>query len=648
MSFGEVIKNLKIKKQKEKIEETKKKKKIKKIKKISSKLEYGKNADNGVGPLIVVKKDMSENMDNSKIKEWLSSLPGYLEGLTKVYDKNVKLYDYQIAHLNNKSKFRICGKSRQVGFSFGCVAAEAIAKSQLKKINTSIFISYNQEEADEKILAAKMLYESIPAEYRKKRITDNKKSQVFRDNNGNTTRIISTAQRPPRGKGYNTDVYGDEFAFWQYPEKIFVAAAPIVTRGTGVFTIGSTPQGSRGKFHEILTDRNSYPQFSRQYIYWWHCPDLCNNIEDAFINAKKMTTEERIRKYGNESMNVLFDSMSIDDFQQEYEISFIDENISYFPPETINKCSYFITRDEFNYDEIDDKDSKIVIEKTSLSNIESKYKKIKMFLCKSIEELYYKVSTGEISPNLFGGFDVGRKKDKSELTILEEIMLNDNTSLQIVRFTMELDRIKFEKQKQILRKILEELPIKKLGIDCLGIGANLAEDLSDEFQGTVESVPLDGTWKDRAAQRMKIRFEGQTIAIPDDYNLKKQITSIKKKITPTGYATYDAEKNKEHHGDKFWSLAIACSMGYENSYKEINITQNKSDRLITVVSPKIKTLAGGLKSNEEETGIRNSPRIFNSETSSIIIPGMGSLPSPINEYLGAPELNIGSFDWSKK
>lgn len=594
------------------------------------------------GPLIRVRQEPTADSINVSALNLLKRPAGFLEGLTKTNGEATKLYDYQIAHLENENKFRLSDKSRQIGFSFGCVAGEALAKSQLRKVNTSIFISYNQEEANEKIQAVKMLYESIPAHMRKRRVVDNAKSQIFVDRDGNKTRIFSIAQRPPRGKGHNTDVYMDEFAFWTYAEKIFIAAAPVTTRGTGVLTIGSTPLGSKGMFHEILTNKRKFGQFSRQWIPWWHCPDLCTNIKEAFKLAPHMETEQRVYTYGSDNLVLLYQSMPIDGFQQEYELKFVDENVSYIPPEIVSKCVYYDI-DEFSYDEIEndeDRKSSIVIDKAERSPIEQKYKKVEFFCCKAIEQLMAALQAGRLSPNLYAGYDVGRQKDKSELTIIEDIQINSKTSLQVVRFVLQLDRKMFEEQKRVLRFCLDNLPIRKMGIDSQNLGHNLAEDLSTEYPGRIELIPMEGVWKMEGAQRMKIRFENQTIAIPDDNDLRRQISSIKKKVTETGYVTYHADKNKEHHGDKFWSLCLASFLGFENKSKDVisNITAHQ--RIISTGVDDGRVVSSA---QLKEAGL-----VSGDAGRLITIPGEGVLPS-VGSLLGPPspigDVMFGSSSW---
>ena len=85
----------------------------------------------------------------------------YLELLTQTKGEPTKLEPYQINFLNDKSKFRVVAKSRQIGFSW-VISGEGlhrIATNPGKKVN---YVSINQKEASDKINYAKQFYYSIP------------------------------------------------------------------------------------------------------------------------------------------------------------------------------------------------------------------------------------------------------------------------------------------------------------------------------------------------------------------------------------------------------------------------------------------------------------------------------------------------------
>jgi len=149
------------------------------------------------------------------------------------------------------SSFKIVNKSRQVGMSLA-ISADSFAKSQTRNVYEAIYISINREEASNKIDYARMLYESLPLQWRKKKIIDNKFSMGFESGGGkHRTSLISLAQRAPRGPGFNVDVYLDEFAHFTWDESMYIAALPIISRGDSSLSVISTPLGNKNQFYKI-------------------------------------------------------------------------------------------------------------------------------------------------------------------------------------------------------------------------------------------------------------------------------------------------------------------------------------------------------------------------------------------------------------
>ena len=63
--------------------------------------------------------------------------------------------------------------------------------------------------------------------------------------------------------------------------------------------------------------------------------------------------------------------------------------------------------------------------------------------------------------------------------------------------------------------------------------------------------------KDQLATGLYQAFADKMIRIPKDAELIKDISSIKRTITPTGAVRYDAPRTAKGHADRAWSLALA-------------------------------------------------------------------------------------------
>jgi len=461
--------------------------------------------------MLIVNK---ETPSPEEINRWLATTPGFLEGLTETDERPTRLTSYQLEHLQDTSKFRAREKARGVGFSFIC-AGEALAKAHLRRDYTAIFVSMNLEEAIEKIRFASLLYHSLPLKWQKKLVVDNKTSLEFEDPTGRyRSRLISHPCKDPRGK-HRADVFLDEFAHYGGKQQaIYVAAVPIVSRGDGQLTIGSTPLTVGDLFHDILKEEHrKYPMFTRQSIPWWECPEFCTDVPRARNDAPGIETAERVRRFGKPTMVDIFNTMDLDDFQQEYELAFNDESQTFFPYELILACC---------------------------EDGMERYETLERLLQATDGDLY-------------AGFDVGRTRNTSELIVLE--LKGKRLHYRLGR---SFDRSKFQFQEAFLKQMLKSSPrFRRLAIDRHGIGMNLAENLRTEFVSRVEGIALIGQIKETLAVDLKIAFENEQVAIPRDRDLTSQIHSIKKTPTEAGYARFDTEKNERHHADKFWALALA-------------------------------------------------------------------------------------------
>jgi len=527
-----------------------------------------------------------KQLDVQNAQNLLSTIPGFLLGLTKdLEDSPTKLYDYQVEHILDNAIFRAVDKARQIGESY-VAAGEALAKCHLKNNHTSIFISFNHEEAMEKIRFARALYDSMPTEFKKELVVDNKQSLEF-ERHGKLTRILSFAQRQPRGKGTNTDILLDEFAHMMWAREIYAAAVPVLSRGSGVLTVASTPLGKNTLHYEIMNNREDFPEFSRMRIPWWYCPELCSDVERAREEAPLMDTEDRVKKFGTKRFRILFRNMEdVETFKQEYELFHIDESVSYYPLDLIRTCTFedenkLILEPNIDPEEVPvgfapiEDASGLMVPDTIMNHYSGQNINWNCEILtvrgdeqdyvdrakEVIDQLALSMSESSYGRDLLLGMDIGRERDSSEISILEEVELPTH-NIHIERLMLELDRIPFRDQEEVVRHCLQIFPnMKKVNIDATGHGSNLAENLELDFPQVVEGIKFDLENKAEMAKNFRFRLEDRAIALYNDTRSVRQIHSIKKKITDSANITYTAEKNKKHHGDKFWSKALASVGG---------------------------------------------------------------------------------------
>jgi hypothetical protein len=251
--------------------------------------------------------------------EWLSTEPGFVEGLTSYDDEPIALEQYQLSFLRDRSRFRWVTKSRQVGFSF-LFALEALARCHLREKHTAVFVSYNLDDAKEKILVARQVHEELPLAYQKRLVVDSKTELAFESNGPHKrlSRILSHPSKAPRGK--KGDVYLDELAHYANDREVYRGSTALILRSNGQLTGCSTPLGRRGIFWEIANEElRKYPHHTRDLVPWWLCRFFCADVRTAADEAPNLPSAERVARFGRPTLAEQFDSLPLEDFQQEFE-----------------------------------------------------------------------------------------------------------------------------------------------------------------------------------------------------------------------------------------------------------------------------------------------------------------------------------------
>jgi len=252
------------------------------------------------------------------------------------------------------------------------------------------------------------------------------------------------------------------------------------------------------RFHTLFTGDN---EFSRHFV----------DIHQAIADGVPQDAAQLAAGIDDE-----------DAWNQEYLCLFIDEASAWLTYEMIAACQDPSLPEEIPYEEFD------------LSNF--------AFTAKG---------------RLFAGVDIGRKKDLTVIDINE--LLGD---VFYARLMVTLPRIKFSRQENLLRQLIEKLRIERTCIDATGIGAQLAENIVDQVGPyRAEEVEFTNKVKNDLATRTRRIFEDRLTRIPVSRVLRDDLHSIKKTTTAAGNIRFDAARSEIGHADRFWakSLAFAAS-----------------------------------------------------------------------------------------
>ena len=460
----------------------------------------------------------------------------YTDAYIRVDQKPIDLDFWQEKFLCDTSKYSITLKSRRTGFSFATGLKGLVKAMDPNRFNyTRQFVSYNEDDAKEKIRYVNEFYHSIPKKYRKPIVSETKTMMEFYDRGKKTTsRLISIACRPPRGRG--GDIVFDEMAIYPTSQsrKIYTAGLPVVARG-GCVEIGSTPLGKIGMFYDIFTNRDkSYMEYMRLSVPWWFAKELCDNVEEAARQAPCMDTEDRVQLFGKKSIKTLFNSMFLEDFQQEFECTFIDSALSYITLDLIHANTPGMREGDHKGEIEDGKDVEVKVFRDADSLL-----------------LGY---APEKHGQLYMGYDVARRRDAAVIFVIGR--LPDGKKISVAE--IEMKNQKFEYQLDQFRKIMKSLPVKRACIDQTGQGEPLCETLQKEFGETVvEGVLFNQESKEMLVISVKTGLEKLEFLLHNDSKFHRQIHSIKRIPTSGGHFRYDSERDDDGHADSFWAWTLA-------------------------------------------------------------------------------------------
>lgn len=465
----------------------------------------------------------------------------YVYAFMKYDHKDIELDFWQDDFIKNRNRYICLLKSRQTGFSFvvaikGLVKAFDPARTQY----TKQFVSYNEEDAQEKIRYARQFYDSIPKRYKKKLIHQTATMLEFADVGGKTTsRLISLPCRQPRGR--NGDICLDEFAIYlpRLSKEIYTAAS-FCTLRKGCIEVGSTPLGTIGKFYEICTDRENYPNFDRYFVPWWYARVMCKDVRGAVQLAKDMPTEERVERFGTDRLISLYRNSTLEDFQQECECVFIDSSASYISLDLIYANTPGRREDDIPL---------------NIENDEEYFnakRDVEIHCFKDADDFILNYSPEKYGSPLYMGLDIGRTFDA---TVFYIIGLVNGKQRSVLRH--EMRNADFDSQFDVLCRLMEDLPIYRCAIDNGGIGSNLAENAQKRYGERVEPYRFSLQSKEVLAMNVKMGLERREYELDNNRDFHAQIHSIKRTPSSGGGFRYDAERNERGHADSFWAWALA-------------------------------------------------------------------------------------------
>lgn len=158
----------------------------------------------------------------------------------------------------------------------------------------------------------------------------------------------------------------------------------------------------------------------------------------------------------------------------------------------------------------------------------------------------------QVKGPLYVGMDIGRKKDLAVIYAAEVV-----DRVLVTRCMIEMAKTRFAVQKEMLWQLLSHPRFVRASIDANGLGAQLAEEAQERFGVyRIDDVVPTLAINDALATRLVQEFEDSTIQIPRHKRQKEGLHAVRKTVSSTNKARYDAKHDEENgHADHFWALA---------------------------------------------------------------------------------------------
>ncbi len=428
--------------------------------------------------------------------------------------KNTLLLPYQKRWVEDKSRLKIMEKSRQIGISwasaYGMVRRKASDKAKLDgwvssrdEIQARLFLD------DCKKFAGIL---NIAAEDMGLQVVDENGTSSFVLKFASGVKINSMSSSPDAQAGKRGDRLLDEFALHKDPRKLYAIAYPGITWG-GQAEIVSTHRGSANFFNELVREvreKGNPKGFSLHRI----------TLEDALNDGFLFKLQQKLFAADPDDPRLGMDEtayfnfiksgcVDAESFLQEYMCVPADDASAFLSYDLIASCEY---REGEDY----------------TSNLD---------LCK----------------DLYVGVDIGREHDLTVICVMEYA-----GGRFMTRRLIELSAVPFSEQEKVLYDILGLGNMRRCCIDSTGLGMQFAERAIERFgKYRVEGVRFSGSVKEELAYPLRAAFEDGNIRIPFDKKIRSDLRSIRKETTAAGNIRFAADRGKNGHADRFWSIALA-------------------------------------------------------------------------------------------
>jgi len=421
---------------------------------------------------------------------------------------NGVLLPYQAAWLADKSVVKVVEKSRRVGLSWA-EAADAVLMAAAADGMDYWYIGYNQEMAREFVLDAAewaKAYHLAASEVGEIVYDDESKAILaYRLTFASGYRVTALSSRPTNLRGKQGVACIDEAAFHDDLDGLLKAAMALLMWGGKVRVI-STHNGDANPFHQLIQDiRAGKTSYSLHRI----------TLDDALAQGLYRRICLKLGRQYSPKAEAEWRASLVADYRDN-----ADEELFCIPAQGSGR---WLTRAII---EARMKPGP-VLRLTYPVGYEllpeaQRAQETHNWLATHLDPVLMALD-GDL-PSHFG-MDVGREHD---LSVIVPCQVN-RMLVRRVPFVLEMRRVPFAQQRQVLFHLAERLPRFSGGaVDAGGLGAQLAEETASRFGGgLIHRVKLSEAWYRDHMPPLRAAFEDASLELPKDADLLADLMSLR-------------------------------------------------------------------------------------------------------------------------
>lgn len=455
---------------------------------------------------------------------------------------NIGLRSYQEPVFWSMAGILVLHWSRQIGKSY-VLAAWAVFRLLTKPGRLVTVLSNSKDNGTEFIQKAAEVCRLLGQAFEQEDMSpdefiENMRVEIRIKVGGRVGRIKVLAANPRTARGFSGDLILDEFAFHENSEAIWDAAEPIISSNPDYLCrIASTGNGRYNMFYRMAAlGANSELSDEGFPMSEANCPvsrmprSLAHTLGVKIYDpaTRKEITPDEARRRSQDKRS----------YDQNYECSFNDENMSLLTDALINAAEY--------------------------STVDGG-----LLECR-IEETDWSLDTLDFLRHCRGplglGLDVGRTRDLTSIVVGEMIGGTLNS-----RALLRLDGMRLPDQLERLRPVLTMPNFGRGAGDGTGLGLGLCEFAQDivgrhRFEvvnfsskearrvGAIEEKDKALVTELMAMDLLQV-FEDRAIRIPCEQRLRDSLKKPERVVSPNG-VRIAAERDEAGHADEFWSYAL--------------------------------------------------------------------------------------------